>query len=231
MSSGFPPSGIAAAPTLAGRYRIFHEEREVGEERWRLSPDEGGGVVLTGEQVVEPPHPFPHRHEFRATVDAGGRVRGVEILWTVGGRELRALHGAEGARWRVRIEYQGEVREQQGDYPEFCEVDYATPLFQAFILARRDFALGGEHEFPVLRIGPPWMAVSPETMKLRCVEIGTFDAAHGSVRAKRYVASLPPASEEEGYTFWADDDGFVLESYEGLNASRPWMRLVEFQRH
>jgi hypothetical protein len=157
-------------------------------------------------------------------------VQGVEILWTVGGRELRALHEAGGARWRVRIEYQGEVREQQGDYPEFCEVDYATPLFHTFLLARRDFAAGGEHEFPVLRIGPPWMAVSPETMKLRCVEIGTFDAAHGPVSAKRYVASLPPADEDEGFTFWADEDGFVLESYEGLDVSRPWMRLVDLRR-
>lgn len=230
MSAGGPQPGTAVRPTVTGRYRIFHAEREVGEERWRLAPDDGGGVVLTGEQVIEAPHPFPHRHEFRATVDAAGRVRGVEIVWTVGGRALHATHGAEGARWRVRIDYQGEVREQQGDYPEGCEVDYATPLFQAFILARRDFALDGEHELPVLRIGPPWMAVHPGMMKLRCVEIGSRATVYGTVRAKRYVASLPPASEEEGFTFWADDDGFVLESCEGLNPSRPWMTLVEFRR-
>ena len=202
----------------------------MGEERWRLASSADGGMVLTGEQVIAAPHPFPHRHEFRATVDAAGRVRGVEIEWTVGTRALRAVHAAEGARWRVRIDYQGETREQEGDYPDRCEVDYATPLFHAFILARRDFALGGEHEFPVLRIGPPWMAVSPERMKLRCVEIGTLETARGRIPARRYIASLPPADEEEGFTFWADEDGFVLESCEGLNPSRLWMRLVEFRR-
>ena len=67
-------------------------------------------------------------------------------------------------------------------------------------------------------------------MKLRCVEVGTFEAAHGTVKAKRYVASLPPASEDEGFTFWADEDGFVLESYEGHDVSRPWMRLVDLRR-
>jgi hypothetical protein len=50
------------------------------------------------------------------------------------------------------------------------------------------------------------------------------------VRAKRYVVSLPPHPESEGYTFWADEDGFVLESYEGLDTSRPWMRLVTMTR-
>jgi hypothetical protein len=74
------------------------------------------------------------------------------------------------------------------------------------------------------------MAVSPEKMLYRCVEVGTFPTASGPVRAKRYVVSLPPAPESQGYTFWADDDGFVLESYEGLDLARPWMRLVEYHK-
>ena len=41
---------------------------------------------------------------------------------------------------------------------------------------------------------------------------------------------LPDRPEEEGYSFWADEEGFVLESYEGLEPSRPWMKLVEFRR-
>ena len=45
-----------------------------------------------------------------------------------------------------------------------------------------------------------------------------------------FTVSLPPRDEEEGYTFWADEDGFVLESYEGLDQSRPWMRLIELRR-
>ena len=74
------------------------------------------------------------------------------------------------------------------------------------------------------------MAVSPERMLYRCVEGGTFDSPVGRVRAKRYVVSIPPASEDTGYTFWADEEGFVLESYEGIDPSRPWMRLTHFER-
>jgi hypothetical protein len=215
--------------TAAGRYRIYSSGRECGEERWELHvvPD---GYVVVGEQVTVPPHPVSSRHEYRATLTREWRLTGLEILWSVGERRLRATHLAQDRTWRVRIEYGGQVKEQEGDFPDFCEVEYGTHLFNAFILARRDFALGGEHEFPVLRIGPPWMAVSPERMLYRCVEVGTFETPRGPVPAKRYVVSLPPHPEAEGYTFWADEDGFVLESYEGVETSRPWMRLVEFHR-
>src|SRR6185436_1185464 len=135
----------------------FNAGRECGEERWEIVavPE---GLLLTGEQVLVSPHPFPSRHEYRVGLTDEWRVLGLEILWTVGSHVLRATHAVEGATWRTRIEYQGEVREQQGDFPDFCEVEYATHLFNAFILARKDFGLGGEHEFPVLRIGPPMMA-------------------------------------------------------------------------
>jgi hypothetical protein len=213
----------------SGRYLIFHGGRECGEERWQLSRV-ADGYVVTGEQVMVAPHPFPSRQEYRATLTDAWRLTGLEIVWTVGERVVHATHQASGARWRVQIEYGGQVREQEGDFPEFCEVEYGTHLFNAFILARRDFGLGGEHEFPVLRVGPPYMAVSPERMLYRCVERGAFETPVGAVQAKRYVVSLPPAPEEEGYTFWADEEGFVLESYEGHDRSLPWMRLVEFRR-
>lgn len=222
-------SSLEPQVLASGRYQMFTGGRESGEERWRLSSTPGGYVV-TGEQTTEPPHPYPSRQEYRATLTRDWRLTGLEILWNIGPRILRATHAADGARWRVRIEYADEVREQEGDFPEFCEVEYGTHLFNAFILARRDFALGGEHEFPVLRIGPPWMAVSPERMMLRCVETGTFESLAGPIAAKRYVVSLPPQPEDAGYTFWADAEGFVLESYEGLDTARPWMRLVEFRR-
>ena len=74
------------------------------------------------------------------------------------------------------------------------------------------------------------MAVSPERLLYRCVESGSLETAFGTVTAKRYVVSVPPAPEEQGYSFWADDDGFVLESYDGPDRSRPWMKLVEFRR-
>ena len=229
MTRASDAPGAALGIRAAGRYVIFHSGHECGEERWEVARTAEGHVV-TGEQRFTSPHPFPSRQEYRVTLSPDWRIGGLEILWTVGERVLRSIHRADGPTWRVRIEHQGNVREQHGDFPDFCEVEYGTHLFNAFILARRDFALGGEHEFPVLRIGPPHMAVSPERMLYRCVEHGEFESPLGRVRAKRYVVSLPPRPEEEGYAFWADEDGFVLESYEGLNASRPWMTLVELRR-
>ena len=219
----------AANLAISGRYTIFFAGTECGEERWSIEqvPE---GFVVTGEQEMVAPHPFPNRQQYRATLSPEWRLRGLEIVWSVGNRTVRSTHAADAGLWRVRIESQGHASEQQGDFPDFCEVEYGTHLFNAFILARRDFGIGGEHEFPVLRIGPPHMAVSPDRMLYRCVESGMFDSPAGPVRAKRYVVSLPPRPEQEGYTFWADQEGFVLESYEGLDRSRPWMRLTHFER-
>ena len=229
MTASLPGPSRAAITVLSGRYAIFHVGEECGIERWRIDATDDG-LVATGEQEMRPPHPFPNRHEYRATLTRGWRLTGLEIAWTVGQRVLHARHGADGTMWRVRIEYGGQVREQEGDFPEYCEVEYATHLFNTFVLARRDFQVGGEHEFPVLRVGPPYMAVMPDRMLYRCVEKGSFATPFGAVKAGRYVVSTPERGEDEGYTFWADEDGFVLESYEGLDLSRPWMRLVEFQR-
>jgi hypothetical protein len=230
-----PTPAPAAEPIAAGRYVAYHAGRECGEERWRIVAG-AAGLIATGEHLLEPPHPFPNRQEWRATLTADWRVTGLEIFWSVGERRLHAVHGARGDRWHARFEYGGQTREQQGDYPDFCEVDYVSPLFNTFYLARRDFGLDGEHEFPVLRIGPPWMAVSPERMLVRHVERGRIETASGPVDARRYVVSLlgsaPDAGggrpgEEVGYTFWADERGIVLASYEGPEPSEPWMKLVE----
>ena len=210
----------------AGRYAIFANGVECGEERWTLEAV-GDGLVVTGAQETAAPHPFPSRLEYRATLTPEWRVTGIELHWTVGAREIRALHHAEAGRWRARLEYGAESRSQEGDYPAVCEVEIPSHLSAMFMLAHRAFQLEGEHEFPVLRIGPPIMAVSPERMKLRCVATGTIMSPRGPVAARRYVASLPPRGEDEGYTFWADDDGLVLESFEGPEPERPWMRLVE----
>jgi hypothetical protein len=221
----FPGSNVGRV--ASGRYLVFHAGQECGEERWRIEMS-ADGLVATGEQELVAPHPFPSHQHFRASLSSEMRVRGLEVVWNVGPRTLRAEHAAVGGTWRVRIESDGHAREQSGDFPDTCEVEYGTHLFNTFILARRDFQLDGEHEFPVLRIGPPLMAVSPERMLYRCVEVGTFSGPAGPVRAKRYVVTLPPRGPEDGYAFWADDDGFVLESYEGLDPSRPWMRLIEY---
>ena len=218
------------AHVIAGRYRIFHAGEACGEERWRMDVEDDGTVVVTGEQVIEHPHPFPNRQEYRVTLTESMRPTGLDVRWTVGTRTIVSSHRSTEGQWHVRIEVDGHTREQQGDFPEFAEVEIPSMLSNAFLLARRDFAEGGEHEFPVLRIGPPLMAVSPERMLVRCVEKGTFDTPLGPVKASRYVVSLPPRTEDEGYAFWADEDGFVLEAYEGLDRSRPWMRLVELTK-
>ena len=224
-----PFAALLAEPVAAGRYALFHDGHECGSERWEIARVRDG-YTITGEQEIEPPHPFPNRQEYRATLDQDWRPTGLDVIWTVGPRRIVAMHRAEGAMWRARIEYGDQVREQQGDFPAVCEVEYTTHLFNAVILARRDFQVGGEHEFPVLRIGPPLMAVTPERMLYRCLEKGRFTTPLGERDAKRYVVFLPSEGEEHGYTFWADDDGFVLESYEGHDRSRPWMRLVEFRK-
>lgn len=222
-----PGSGERAA--IFGRYALYLAGQQCGEERWRLERGPTG-TLITGAQELVAPHPFPSRQEYRATFTRAWRPTGLEILWHVGQRTLVSTHRADGERWRVRIEYAGHVKEQEGDFPEPCEVDYGTHLFNTVILARRDFEIGGHREFPVLRIGPPYMAVSPERMLYRCVEQTLFLAPFGVVPAKRYVVSLPPQGEEQGYSLWADEDGFVLESYEGHDPSRPWMRLIELRR-
>ena len=226
------PATPLTRPALyaAGRYVIFHRGVECGEERWSIEALPDGRVIATGEQEMVAPHPLPHANSYRVTLTDALRPTGLEIVWRVGNRELHALHGASDGRWRARIEFEGHAREQEGDYPDVCEVEYVTPLSNLFVLARRDFQLGGEHEFPVLRIGPPMMAVSPERMLLRCVERGAFQAPWGLVPAKRYVLSLPPRDEREGYTFWADENDFLLESYEGAEPVTTWMRLVELRR-
>ena len=224
MKTDFETGTVIAA----GRYAVFHAGTECGEDRWRIE-HVGDHLVLTGAQEMVAPHPFPNRQDYRVPLTPAFRPTGLEVVWAVGGRELRALHEAEGSKWRVRIAYQDHVREQEGDFPDACEVEFTTPLFMQFMLSRRDFQVGGEHEFPVLRVGPPYMAVSPERMLLRCVERGERDAPHGRVRASRYVVSLPPRLEVEGYSFWADEEDVVLESFEGPEPERTWMKLVEYR--
>ena len=224
-----PIEMLIAEPIASGRYALFFEAQECGGERWQIArtPD---GLTITGEQQLDPPHPFPNRQEYRVMLTPEWRPTGLDVIWTVGNKRLVAMHRADGAVWRVRIDYEGQSREQFGDFPEFCEVEYTTHLFNAVILARRDFQVGGEHEFPVLRIGPPLMAVTPERMVYRCIERGAFQTPLGTISAKCYVVYLPSEGEAQGYTFWADEDGFVLESYEGHDRSRPWMRLMEFRK-
>src|SRR5262245_7080715 len=123
------PLGTLLGETIVtGRYALFFGGQECGEERWELARTRNG-LIVTGEQEIEPPHPFPNRQEYRAMLTPEWRPTGLDVIWTVGNRRLVAMHRAEAGVWRVRIEYAGQTREQQGDFPEFCEVEYTTHLF------------------------------------------------------------------------------------------------------
>lgn len=223
-------ASVTAAVSAEGRYAVFFAGRECGEERWRIEARDGGAVA-TGVQETWAPHPFPSRQEYRVAIDDKARLRGVEIRWMVGERRLLATHAADGATWRVKIEYGEHVKEQEGDYPDFCEVETTSHLSNTFILARRDFRVGGEHEFPVLRIGPPYMAVSPDRMMFRCEEEAMFLSPIGPIPAKRYVATVTGENSDSArYGFWADERGIVLESFEGDDVGQTWMKLVEYRR-
>lgn len=224
---------LQSAPALdlvaSGRYALFFNGQECGSERWEIARG-ADGYTITGEQELLAPHPLPNRQQYRAMLSPEWRPTGLDMIWTVGERALTAMHRAADNMWRVRIDYEGQTREQEGDFPEYCEIEFTTHLANTVILARRDFQVGGEHDFPVLRIGPPLMAVTPERMVYRCIERGTVEVALGRREARCYVAFLPSEGEESGYTFWADEDGFVLESYEGHDRTRPWMKLIEFHK-
>ena len=220
---------VLAEPVASGRYAVFFEGRECGGERWEIVRTQDG-YAITGEQETEPPHPFPNHLQYRVMLSPDWRPIGLDVIWAVGKRTLTAMHRAGDGVWRARIEYDGQTREQEGDFPEFCEVEFTSHLANLVILARRDFQVGGEHDFPVLRVGPPIMAVTPERMVYRCIERGRFATPLGDVDARCYIVFMPSEGEDAGYTFWADENGFVLESYEGHDRSRPWMRLVEFRK-
>jgi hypothetical protein len=228
-----PPSLTEIDATLAlvaeGSWAVRAGGEACGTERWRIAAN-AGGIVATGEQALTAPHPFPSTLAWRLTLARDWRPATLDLDWSVGEQRLQARHRAEGARWAVQIEHLGRLRTQEGDFPSSCEIEFPSHLFHTSILARRDFAVGGEHEFPVLRIGPPWMAVDPDRMRIRCVEKGVFRAGWGEVAARRYTLTLPPRPEAEGYTFWADEHGTVLESYEGPEPATPWMTLVEYRR-
>ena len=74
-----------------GRYALFFSGQPCGEERWSLERM-GDGMVATGEQVMEAPHPFPNRHEYRIALTEGWRVTGLDIVWSVGSRRDSADH-------------------------------------------------------------------------------------------------------------------------------------------
>lgn len=189
------------------------------------APD--GSFVVSGEQLLEAPHPLAGQTRYRAAVSPESRVLEVEIDWLVGTRALHARHHAKGSLWHVRIDYAGHVREQEGDYPASCEVLYGSPLFQSFALQHYVLAPGAEHEFAALLIGPPYMAVEPGKQQLRCTAEQEIATAFGGMTARR-VEWHDPSGAEPPSMVWIDAHDRVLESRDGLDASSPLIqKLVE----
>ncbi len=215
-------------PRVAGRYESYLAGQVCGEERFELLRAADGALVATGEQLLEAPHPLAGQTRYRAVVSPEGRVLEVEIDWLVGTRALHAQHRAEGGLWHVRIDYAGHVREQEGDYPPACEVMFNSPLFQSFAFAHYVLALGAEHEFAALLIGPPYMAVEPGKQQLRCTCAKEIETAFGLLPA-RAIELHDPSGTELPSLIWIDAQDRVLESRDGLAVDSPLIqRLVEW---
>ena len=214
---------------VTGRYAIHFAGQPCGDERWSLERT-ADGEVATGEQVTRAPFPFPCTLEWRATLTRDGRLSGLELHWRVGERRVSATHAAAGAPWRVRIEAQGHVREQEGDYPARAHVVLGAHLFHTFAFRALVLEPGAEHEFPMLAIGPPWMAVDPGRLIVRCTEARTLQTPMGAIPARRVHVFDPARGRAEAFAVWIDEHDIVLASHEGERDALPWMTLVEYER-
>ncbi len=218
-----------SAGRLRGRYAIHFGGVACGEERWSLERS-ADGEVATGEQVTRAPFPFPSTLEWRARTDRDARLAALEVRWRVGERVVEARHGADGERWRVRIEHQGHVREQEGDYPARAHVVLGSHLFHTFVFRTLVLEPGAEHTAPMLAVGPPWLAVDPGRLVLRCTEARPIETPLGVRDARRIEVVDPARGRAEAFAAWIDADDIVLASHEGEGDARPWMTLVELDR-
>ena len=159
-----------------------------------------------------------------------GRLSGLELRWRVGERLVVAIHAADGPMWRARIETQGRVREQEGDYPARAHVVLGAHLFHTFAFRTLVLEPGAEHEFPMLAIGPPWMAVDPGRLIVRCTTSRMLDTPMGPLAARRVEVFDPARGRAEAFAAWIDEHDIVLASHEGEHDALPWMTLVEYRR-
>jgi hypothetical protein len=218
-----------STPTTRGRYAIHFNGQPCGHETFEITRTPAGEIAV-GEQITTAPFPFPSRQQYRAATDIDGRVISLEVRWTVGERTVHAMHAADGGMWRATIDYQNHRREQEGDYPTRCQIAYGSHVLHTFMLRRLALAPGAEHEFAALLIGPPYMAVEPGHQHVRCTAEETRDGLHGPVKARRIEIFDPARGPTEAYAMWIDSHDIVLESYEGLQPTAPWMTLVEYAR-
>ena len=91
-------------------------------------------------------------------------------------------------------------------------------------------APGAEHEIAMLAVGPPWMAVDPGRLLVRCTEARVLDTPMGPLAARRVEVLDPARGKAEAFAAWIDEHDIVLASHEGEGDARPWMTLVEYER-
>jgi hypothetical protein len=228
VTQDISPPGADLVALAEGAYEVFHQGQPCGGERWRIVRS-AGRLAAAGEIVMRAPFPYPSAQRYQVSLTADWRVLGLEIDWKVGLKELLAVHRAEGDRWKGRVTYDEQTREQEGNYPHGAEVDYGSPLFTTFTLLRRGFGPGTDEEFPVLSIGPPFMAVTPDRQRYRFAERGEVATPAGRFAAWRWLLTHPERPGDAGRTFWTDTRGVVVESYEDDAPGRVWMRLVEYR--
>jgi len=219
----------AASLVAAGRYAIFHAGIEAGEERWSVVAAPDGGAVARGEQVLAAPHPLASELEWRARLTPEGRISALEMSWRVGTRAVRAEHAVASERWHARIEYAGQAREQEGDFPGVAEVAFGSHVLHTVMLHRYALAPGAEHEFPALAIGPPFFAAEPGRQRIACTATGLRPAPDGMTPARRIeVSDLFGGART--FAAWVDEHDVLLESFEDPGTEEPWMRLVGDRR-
>ena len=216
-----------------GVHALAHAGQPSGEERWSIArtvaPDGRVLRVAHGEQETRAPHPFPSRIVWTAHIGENRRIESLDIDWQVGPRRLEARHASRDAWWQVTITVDGHTRTQEGDYPTACSVLFGSPIFHQVLFEGLALAPGAEHEVPALIVGPPWMAVEPGTLRVRCTDAATRETALGTRALRRIELGDLSRPEAEPLSLWIDEDDRVVESFEGNTGSAPWMTLAQWE--
>ena len=219
---------------LNGRHHLFFAAQPCGRETWRVERDSSGAERAFGRQETHAPHPMPGVIEWSAACDASQRVTALEVRWQVGAMSVHAKHAADGAldaqRWTVQLEYGGNARTQEGDYPPRSHVVFGSPVLQSWVLRRFALAPGAEHAFPALVVGPPWMMVEPGQHTIRCTAAETRETCEGPRTLKRVEWTDPATPDAGELTLWLDDGDVIHELWEGVGAVAPSAKLVELRR-
>ena len=199
--------------------RIFHPGEECGEERWRMEALRRRAGRAPASRSSVAPHPFPNRQEYRVTLTRGDGARPALEIALDGGRAHAVAHAS---RRRARCGACGSSTaarsaSRRATSRTFCEVEYAHASVQhrhpgaPRLRGRRRARVPGAAHRPAVHGGVARSACCTAASR-------RGRSTPRSARSTRSAtwSACRRRGEDEGYTFWADEDGFVLESYEGL---------------